>query len=564
MKKFILTLQSLYREHGSVGKLWQFFRRYYNSHSFKETKNFWNKKMTLVQLEQWNLKKNKKVIIFATKHTIFITELIKKCLEQAKIDYEVYYENYPKNFNDDLYIIICPQFFKKFPDCYIAFQLEQTVSDRWFSENQLEKLKNAILVADYSITNIQYLSKYIPVSSLYYLPISATPLIEDSHTYEYDVLFYGDTNNERRKAYISEISKHFKVKIINNSFGQDIWNYIKKSKVILNIHYYENALLETTRIYECLSNDALIISEKSSDFESYTDLENLVDFVEIDNIQEMIHKISFWLNSPNDFTERKKAIQAFKNKKQTQFDFYFNRLLLSLDIIDFDTMYNRTSETFNPLENFWCLGLPEYSDRSNAFEEELAKYNKISKFSGLRHQIPWIGCGLSYKYMMKFAQQHGYTDVTICEDDVLLPADLDKKLNSIHAKLNGPDCQWDLFSGHVTDLDQTASVQKNGSDEFFKYINLNKTTGMVFNIYNQSIYDYIIQWDYRNRSLKNNAIDRYIENKSNLAVVTTVPYLVHHKENIHTTLWNRKKDLFSYENMTKSSLNLIEEKMRKN
>lgn len=50
-------------------------------------------------------------------------------------------------------------------------------------------------------------------------------------------------------------------------------------------------MLETTRIYECLSNDALIISEKSSDFNTYTDLENIVDFVEIDNIQEMIDEL---------------------------------------------------------------------------------------------------------------------------------------------------------------------------------------------------------------------------------------------------------------------------------
>ncbi|CAD9195936.1 hypothetical protein [Acinetobacter bohemicus] len=563
MKNFILTLQYLYREHTSIGKLWQFFRRYYISHNLKETEKLWNRKKSFALLEKWKTKKHKKIIIFATKHTIFITELIKNCLNNSKIEYQVYYENYPKKFDDSLYIIVCPQFFKKFPECYITFQLEQTVSDRWFSENQIEKLKNALLVLDYSLDNIKYLSDSLPLSNLYYLPISATPLKQEEKTYEYDILFYGDTNNDRRKVYIDKISEHFKVKIINDSFGKDIWEYIQKSRIVLNIHYYENALLETTRIYECLSNDALIISEKSSDFDTYADLKNLVDFIDIDNIQAMIDRIYFWLNSPDQFNERKNLIKTYNQRSQTQFDFYFQRMLLSLDIIDFDTMYKNTSETFQPQEFFWCLSLPEYTDRNIEFESELAKYNKISIFPGLRHQSPWTGCGLSYKYLMKFAKENHYENIIICEDDVLFPSDLEQKINNIYSLLNKSNLKWDIFSGHVTDLTKSSSIHKIGNDNFFSYINLNKTTGMVFNIYNQSIFDYLALWDYHNKELITNAIDRYLENKRDLQVITTIPYLVKHKENIKTTLWNRDNNPFSYDSMTNSSIQLIEEKINK-
>lgn len=563
MKNFILTLQYLYREHTSIGKLWQFFRRYYISHNLKETKQLWNRKKSFALLEKWKTKKNKKVIIFATKHTIFITELIKNCLNNSKIEYQIYYENYPKKFDDSLYIIVCPQFFKKFPECYIAFQLEQTVSTRWFSEIQIEKLKNSLLILDYSLDNIKYLSNSIPISNLYYLPISTIALKDKDTPYEYDILFYGDTNNDRRKAYINEISKYFKVKIVNNSFGENIWEYIKKSKIVLNIHYYENALLETTRIYECLSNDALIISEKSSDFNTYTDLENIVDFVEIDNIQEMIDRINFWLNESTEFIERKKLIKSYNQRNETQFDFYFHRMLLSLDIIDFDTMYNNTSTTFQPKEFFLCLSLPEYLDRNIAFQSELTKYSEISKFPGLRHKTPWIGCGLSYKYLMKFAKENNYERIIICEDDVLFPSNFDKKIDNINFQLNKPNLKWDIFSGHVTDLNKSFSAKKIGDDIFFNYINLNKTTGMVFNIYNKSIFDYLANWNYNNRHLLTNAIDRYLENKHNLEVITTTPYLVEHKENINTTLWDRNTSEFSYNSMTNSSLHLIEKEINK-
>ena len=86
---------------------------------------------------------------------------------------------------------------------------------------------------------------------------------------------------------------------------------------------------------------------------------------------------------------------------------------------------------------------------------------------------------------------------------------------------------------------------------------------MVFNIYNQSIFDYLALWDYHNKELITNAIDRYLENKRDLQVITTIPYLVKHKENIKTTLWNRDNNPFSYDSMTNSSIQLIEEQINK-
>ena len=164
---------------------------------------------------------------------------------------------------------------------------------------------------------------------------------------------------------------------------------------------------------------------------------------------------------------------------------------------------------------------------------------------------------------MKFAKENHYENIIICEDDVLFPSDLEQKINNIYSLLNKSNLKWDIFSGHVTDLTKSSSIHKIGNDNFFSYINLNKTTGMVFNIYNQSIFDYLALWDYHNKELITNAIDRYLENKRDLQVITTIPYLVKHKENIKTTLWNRDNNPFSYDSMTNSSIQLIEEKINK-
>jgi len=42
---------------------------------------------------------------------------------------------------------------------------------------------------------------------------------------------------------------------------------ISHSKVALNIHYYPNATLETTRLIELLQHNVLVISEHSTDSE---------------------------------------------------------------------------------------------------------------------------------------------------------------------------------------------------------------------------------------------------------------------------------------------------------
>ena len=443
--------------------------------------------------------------------------------------------------------------------------MEQTVSDRWFGQENMQKLKKSLLVMDYSLNNISYLNQHFPLSHIYYTPISPIDLAsESSHDHEYDVLFYGDTNNDRRKVYLEALEKRFKVKIINNAFGEDVWHAIRKAKVVINIHYYESALLETTRLYECLSNHALVISEKSSDFEQHTDLADLVDFVEIGDVEHMLTRIQYWKDHTEAYLEQKNRIKQYVQKDQNIFNFYFYRVLLSLELIDFNTLYQLTNQTWNPTSNFWCLGLPESTERQAEFHKEQNKIPTIWSFPGIRHKTPWIGCGLSYKYMLRYARDHQWNNISICEDDVLFPDDIQKKLEDIHHVLDDKSLNWDIFSGHVTNLHPEADIRLLSKNQLTNYVLLNKTTGTVFNIYHQPVYDYLLRWDEKNQDLKTNAIDRYIENKPDLKVITTLPYLVGHKEDICTTLWDRKHfSSFSYNDMTLNSIKAIQDKISK-
>ena len=264
------------------------------------------------------VKNAKKIGIVAVKHTTFVAELLKESLSDLGIECQIALKE-PKKYEDIPYIMICPQNFKVFPKTYIAFQMEQTVNPRWLTNEYLEILYNAAAVFDYSKVNIEYFSRDEKLKNkLFYIPIDILKerlnKVNISQNKPYDVLFYGDPYIDRRKEFLDKIGEKFNLKILSNTFGEALYNEINKAKIIVNIHYYQNALLETTRIYEALSfSDCLIISEKSCDENSDKKLENIVDFTPIGDIDFMISRIEYWLN--NDEKRNKKLEDNLKNLK---------------------------------------------------------------------------------------------------------------------------------------------------------------------------------------------------------------------------------------------------------
>ena len=109
-------------------------------------------------------------------------------------------------------------------------------------------------------------------------------------------MFYGDIQCERRKRILAELGKSFDIRIEHDLFGEEMLEAIRQSKVVVNIHYYEEAMLETTRLSEILSlGTSIIVSEKSTDPYEEKKLDGIVDFVEVDDINKMKDRISYWI-----------------------------------------------------------------------------------------------------------------------------------------------------------------------------------------------------------------------------------------------------------------------------
>ncbi len=498
------------------------------------------------------------LVILTTTHCGYLAELMCASLKKVNIQAVVQYKMPEEGYLDVLHIVICPQMFPVLPGLYIAYQLEQSVSSRWFTDDYLARLENSLAIFDYSLKNIEFLQdKGLSYRQIYHLPVGFFPReLADSVPETVDVLFYGDINNDRRRAYVAELKKHFSVKIINNLFGDALYAEMSKAKVVVNIHYYEGALLETTRIYECLSQNKIIVSEESADMDEYSELLPLVDFVPVNDIQAMVEKVEHWVSSDVARKERNNEIRKGCADMPDMFSYYFLRLFLAHDLITYDDFYKAVGHVIQFDTDMICLGLPETTVRKADFEKD--NHYGIQYVPGLRHRLGWVGCGLSYKFLINRAKDLNFQQITICEDDVSLPDDFSSRLNNIKKYLSEKE-NWDVFAGLIADLHDDVKILQVEDVDNERYVHIDKMVSMVTNIYSDKFYDKLLAWDSCNHDAQTNTIDRFIELHDDVHTIVTSRYLVGHKEDLNSTLWGISN--MTYKKLIKNSENKLQSKI---
>ncbi len=501
------------------------------------------------------------IVILTVKHCLYIAHAMQASLAKADIHAKIIFERPEQGYDDVPHIVICPQIFAELPGFYVAFQMEQSVSSRWFTPEYFRTLENSFAVFDYSIDNVAYLQEHgLSRRQIYHLPIGYIPNYRpdlDDVESDCDVLFYGDINNERRRRFITEIEKHYRVKVINDTFGPELQRAIAGAKLVINVHYYAGALLETTRIYECLSLNTLVVSESSSDMMRHSDLAGLVDFVEIDDVSAMVSRIDHWLKNDDLRLQKIAANRATLESQSNRFDYFLYRFLLASDNITFDQFWSLIGHTITLPSDRLCLTLPEDVRRGTDFMAD--NHYGFSMFPGLRHAQGWIGCAMSYKFMIMLARQQNFSSITICEDDVEFPSDFAAQWHVIESHLDNAMTNWNIFSGLLANLSEEVTVLDAQSSRGQQYVTVDKLISTVFNRYNCNIFDLIANWDPENRDVQTNTIDRYLESRKALKVVTTEPFLVGHKEDHVSTIWGFKNT--QYVDLISASKALLSQKL---
>lgn len=476
------------------------------------------------------------VLILSTESALFYCSNIQKQLERFGVQCEILKEE-PVEYLDRLYFVVCSDQWKQLPKKYIAIQAEDVCTNTSFSQKYLDQLLGAIAIFDCSTMNIQYFKSHSSYGNRFYYVPADYQLLDHEETDEemFDVLCVGCETSPRCQEWIQEISKYWKVCFVDPGLISDS-EFVKKakqSKIVLNLHAFDASILETSRLYEILSyGNAILISESSVDSYEEDRLKDIVTWIKPSNYTDAISKITYWLE--NDEVRKNQVHENCEllRDKKNDFAYYFYRFLLAFDCISFDEFYECAGNYISFGGSRICLSLPEDVERRNAFLKD-NQYG-FELFAGLRHTRGWTGCGLSYKFIMKKAKEQGFSDILICEDDVLFPEDFDFRFSNLLQYLDTHN-DWDVFQGVIADVGKV-EIQNVEECNEETIVYLNHMVSMVFNYYKSHMFDRVISWDEKDANQLTNTIDRALESKD-LKVVTTVPFLVGHKEDLKSTIW---------------------------
>ena len=351
------------------------------------------------------------------------------------------------------------------------------------------------------------------------------------------MLFYGDASAPRRQRLLEAVGGRFKLRVVREVFGEPLHRALAGAKVVLNIHYYEGALLETTRLYECLSLGVPVVSETAADQHDHTALEDgIVHFAPCDNEAALLEALDAALRQHSDaaaHADWHARCRAHLAATQQHFDWSIQRLLLARRIHDWQR-FERLTDGAPPLAARMALSLPETHQRRAAFEA--VRPPDVQLFDGLRYTPGWVGAALSYKYLAHRAVQQGLPQLEVMEDDVLFPEGFDARRQRVLEWLAAHEGQWDLFIGTMAIVHPDTRVLHVDKVEGDTFITIDRPMSMVCNIYAPAALQRIAAWDEKNQDADTNTIDRWLQS-AGLRAVLTLPFLAGHREDQDSSLW---------------------------
>jgi len=152
---------------------------------------------------------------------------------------------------------------------FIVYQLEQlSDTEGLFARfpEMLNLLRRAESVWDFSPENVLFLANKGISAQL--IPAGYSPVLRTipKENKEIDILFYG-SRNDRRTAVLQELlDRGFRVKALFGLYGESRDQWIARSHLVINIHFYQASLFESVRMSYLVNNAVPVLSECSPSY----------------------------------------------------------------------------------------------------------------------------------------------------------------------------------------------------------------------------------------------------------------------------------------------------------
>ena len=164
------------------------------------------------------------------------------------------------------------------PDAVIV-NLEQMASGDFAVQPAYRDLLQRHRVWDYSWRNIAYCRDRLGVKNIQHLRIGYVPQLQRVPVVaepDIDVLFYGSINERRRNILAALEQAGLRVRVLLGVFGAERDSWIARSKMVLNVHYYEDKVHEIVRSSYLLANGKAVVCECDDDTEIDEDIRRAV------------------------------------------------------------------------------------------------------------------------------------------------------------------------------------------------------------------------------------------------------------------------------------------------
>lgn len=185
--------------------------------------------------------------IISPSHTMFAAFILRD--QFIKLGYPASIVDEINYRDNSIYFIYQASKLKRLPKRYVVLQTEVSTS-HWFTSTYLRTIVNAMAVWEYSELNIPRYNRFNKCIAM------VTPGIKQVDHQEKDIesLFYGWIEGSARRNRMVKHLREIGVMVVENILLHDMWNILRRTKVVINIHYYDNSPLELYRLHESISH----------------------------------------------------------------------------------------------------------------------------------------------------------------------------------------------------------------------------------------------------------------------------------------------------------------------
>jgi GR25 family glycosyltransferase involved in LPS biosynthesis len=390
-----------------------------------------------------------------------------------------------------------------------------------FSRNYMLQLQKAELVLEISPDNIDFYKNKIDPKKINhcFMPFYDLYNVDVSIARKYDLVFVG-AYNEKRKWALDAIQKQMKgynILVTHNTYNDDRDRLLKDAKYVLNIHYYDNAVLEIERFNNAINCGCLVLSESvTGDDYMRNCYDFFVKYFDLKNMDETVAFLKYQLQD-EVYLKNMEHFETEKRKLQEISAFYMHKSLVAANA--------KVSQYINyPIDSdVYVLSLTEDNSRLKLFMQQ-SDIPIFELFPAVKYKNGFIGCGMSYVTIAHNCLKNNKENVMIIEDDAVLHNNFGKRLDLVKEFL--VTVPWDVLNGYVCCIETIGDIIGYYTYKGETYLKLRKMVGTVCNLYNKRALQRICEYKLHDAKQKPNYhIDRFI-NFEDINIIVPYPYLV--------------------------------------